>query len=100
MQTGMPEVDRLLAEVGAAAAAKYGAAAVARIAASTLPSFEPTRWEDERQRPTWVHTPGLASRPFWTREQCGRLTEMIVAFEQARDRNLRWSVDVDPLDFG
>lgn len=100
MQTGMPEVDRLLAEVGAAAAAKYGAAAVARIAASTLPSFEPTRWEDERQRPTWVHTPGLASRPFWTREQCGRLTEMIVAFEQAREQIVAEIVALDTSRMG
>jgi len=76
----------MIADMAAAAAAKYGAAAVARIAGSTLPSFEPARWEDERQRPTWVHTPGLTSRPFWTREQCGRLTEMIVAFEAAREQ--------------
>lgn len=86
MKTGMPEVDRMIAEVLVAAQARYGAAAVERIAASTLPTYEPTTYEDERQRPTWVHTPGLAARPFWARAQCGRLIEMITAFEQARDQ--------------
>ena len=38
MKTGLPEVDRVIADMAASAAAKYGAAAVARIAASTLPS--------------------------------------------------------------
>lgn len=100
MKTGMPEVDRMIAEVGAAAAAKYGVAAVARIASSTLPSYEPAKWEDERQRPTWVYTPGLTSRPFWTREQCGRLTEMIVAFEQAREQLVVEIAGFDPKTMG
>lgn len=85
MKTGIPEVDRTIAAVAATAAERYGAAAVARIAASTLSSFESPVWENERQRPTWVHTPGLTARPFWTREQCGRLTEMITAFEAGRE---------------
>lgn len=85
MKTGIPEVDRGIAAVAAAAADRYGAAAVARIAASTLSSFESPRFADERQRPTWVYTPGLTARPFWTREQCGRLTEMIAAFEAGRE---------------
>jgi len=100
MKTGISEVDRIIAEVAAAAAARYGAAAVARIASSTLPSFEPATWDDERQRPTWVHTPGLSSRPFWTREQCGRLTEMIVAFEQAHEQIAAEIVDLDPRRMG
>jgi aspartate beta-hydroxylase len=100
MKTGVPEVDQMIAQVGAAAAAKYGPAAVARIASSKLPSFEQVTWADERQRPTWVHTPGLTARPFWTREQCGRLTEMIVAFEEARDRIVAELVDIDPARMG
>ena len=84
MKTGMPEIDRKIAEVSAAAEARYGAAAVARIAASTMPGYEPTTLEDERQRPTWIHTPGLAARPWWEKAQCGRLIEMITAFEEAR----------------
>lgn len=100
MKTGIPEVDRIIAEVGAAAAARYGAAAVTRIASSTLPSFEPAGWEDERQKPTWVHTPGLSSRPFWTREQCGRLTEMILAFERAHEQIAAEIVDLDPRRMG
>lgn len=100
MKTGIPEVDRIIAEVGAAAAARYGAAAVARIASSTLPSFEPAAWQDERQRPTWVATPGLSSRPFWSREQCGRLTEMIGAFERAHEQIAAEIADLDPRRMG
>lgn len=100
MQTGIPEIDRMIGEVAAAAAAKYGPAALGRIASSTLPSFEPDRWQDQRQRPTWVHTPGLTARPFWTREQCGRLTEMIVAFEEARPRLVDEIMTLDPTKMG
>lgn len=85
MKTGIPEVDRGIAAITAAAAERYGAAAVARIAASTLSKFEPMTVQSERQRPTWVYTPGLTARPFWMREQCGRLTEMITAFEAGRE---------------
>src|SRR5262245_48889319 len=52
MKTGVPEVDQKIAEVAFAAVAKYGPAAVARIAQSTLPSFESSAVENERQRPT------------------------------------------------
>lgn len=97
MRSGIPEVDRLIAELAAAAAARYGAAALARIAASALPTFQATKYEDARQRPTWVYTPGLPSRPFWTREQCGRLTEMIEAFEAARERIV---AEIVALDLG
>lgn len=107
MKTGIPEVDRVIAEVGAAAAAKYGFAAVARIAGSTLPSFVPEvpgeaqdGAQDLRQRPTWVHTPGLTARPFWTREQCGRLTEMIVAFEAGREAIAAEIAVLDPRSMG
>jgi aspartate beta-hydroxylase len=100
MQTGMPEVDRIIRDVLASAEAKYGAAAVARIAASTLPSFEPPRPDNDRQRPTWVHTPGLTARPFWAREQCGRLIEMITAFEQAREQIVAEIMLLDPSRMG
>jgi aspartate beta-hydroxylase len=96
----MPEIDRMIAEVRAAAEARYGAAAVARIASSTMPGFEPTTLEDERQRPTWIHTPGLAARPFWAREQCGRLIEMITAFEEARAQIRSELVGIDPSLMG
>src|SRR6185369_3264381 len=86
MKTGIPEIDGMIDQVLAEAAKRFGAAAVERIAASTLPTFEPTTFEDPRQRPTWVRTPGLRAQPWWTREQCGRLTEMIVAFEEAHTR--------------
>lgn len=100
MKIGIPEIDERIAEVRAAAEKKFGAAAVARIAASTLPKFEPTTLTDERQRPTWIHTPGLAARPWWSREQCGRLTEMIVAFEEARPQICREIVGIDPSLMG
>lgn len=83
MKTGKPEIDQMIAAVYAAAKARYGAAAVARIGASTLSAFEPAQFADERQRPTWLYVPGLTARPFWSREQCGRLIEMITAFEEA-----------------
>jgi aspartate beta-hydroxylase len=83
MKTGIPTIDSMIQSALAEARARFGEAAVARIASGTLPRFEAARWEDPRQRPTWVHTPGLRSQPWWTREQCGRLTEMIVAFEEA-----------------
>jgi aspartate beta-hydroxylase len=86
MKTGIPDVDRMIEQVLAEAAKRFGAAAVERIAASRLPAFGPVPFEDPRQRPTWVHTPGLRAQPWWTREQCGRLTEMIVAFEEAFPR--------------
>lgn len=70
----------------AIATEQFGADAVERIARSTLPTFESPAWQDERQRPTWLVTPGLTARPFWTSEQCGRLGEMIVAFEEAHRR--------------
>lgn len=95
MRMGMPEIDRKIAEVGAAAAARYGAAAAARIAASTMPGFEPTTLEDERQRPTWIHTPGLTARPWWERAQCGRLIEMITAFEAATAQLRREIMGID-----
>jgi aspartyl/asparaginyl beta-hydroxylase len=95
MKMGMPEIDRKIAEVTAAAEARYGVAAVARIAASTMPGFEPTTLEDERQRPTWIHTPGLSARPWWAREQCGRLIEMITAFEEASERLRNEIVAID-----
>jgi len=86
VKTGIPEVDRMIEDVLTAARGRFGAAAVERIAASTLPRFEPTAWEDPRQRPTWVQTPGLRAKPWWKRDECGRLTEMIVAFEEAHTR--------------
>jgi aspartate beta-hydroxylase len=100
MKTGNPEIDEMIVKVGFEAAAKYGLDAVKRIASSTLPSFEPDKWVGERQKPTWVHTPGLTARPFWTREQCGRLTEMIVAFEEARERIVAELVHIDPSRMG
>lgn len=86
MKTGIPAVDEMIGGLLAQAEAKFGAAAVKRIAASTLPNFEPPNWEDERQKTTWVHTPGLSARPFWSREHYGRLGEMISAFEESRDQ--------------
>lgn len=83
MKTGIPDVDRMIDQVLADATKRFGAAAVERIAASSLPAFQPAAFADPRQRPTWVYTPGLRAQPWWTREQCGRLTEMIVAFEQS-----------------
>ncbi|MFO0575783.1 MAG: aspartyl/asparaginyl beta-hydroxylase domain-containing protein [Polyangia bacterium] len=83
MKTGKPEIDQKIDAVYAAAENKYGADAVARIRASTLTTFAPTQRAGEKQRPTWLHMPGLTARPWWAREQCGRLTEMIVAFEEA-----------------
>ncbi len=74
----------MVGQLFAVAADRFGTDAVTRIAASTLPTFETVTWQDADQRPTWLHTPGLTARPFWSREQCGRLGEMIVAFEQAR----------------
>ncbi|APR88065.1 Aspartyl/asparaginyl beta-hydroxylase [Minicystis rosea] len=100
MKMGMPEIDRMIAEVHSAAVAKYGADAVARVAASTLPNFEPTNLSNERQRPTWIHTPGLAARPWWSREQCGRLTEMITAFEAATAQIRAELVGIDPSLMG
>jgi aspartate beta-hydroxylase len=83
MKTGMPEIDGMIDHVFAEAAKRFGAAAVERIAKSQLPAFGQTGFADPRQRPTWVYTPGLRAKPWWTREECGRLTEMIVAFEEA-----------------
>ncbi|NUP05420.1 MAG: aspartyl/asparaginyl beta-hydroxylase domain-containing protein [Polyangiaceae bacterium] len=83
MKTGIGDVDRMIQQVLTEAANRFGAAAVERIAASKLAAFEPDTFADARQRPTWVHTPGLRAQPWWTREQCGRLTEMIVAFEES-----------------
>lgn len=100
MKTGMPEIDQMVMEVGLAAVQKYGVEAVKRIASSTLPAFQPTSYENERQKPTWVFTPGLASRPFWSKDQCGRLTEMIEAFEEATDRIVEELVNVDPSRMG
>ena len=100
MKMGMLEIDRKIAEVQAAAEARYGAAAVARVAASTLPAFEKTTLENERQRPTWLHTPGLAARPWWERSQYGRLDEMIRAFEGARDQIRSELVGIDPSLMG
>lgn len=100
MKTGVPEIDQKIAEVAFAAVAKYGPAAVARIAQSTLPGFEPGAVTNERQRPTWVHTPGLAARPWWTREQCGRLIPMIKAFEEAAPQIRSELLGVDPSLMG
>lgn len=83
MKTGNPEIDQLINATLAKAEAQFGRAAVARIAASSLCTFEKTAYENERQRPTWLYTPGLAARPYWERAQYGRLGEMITAFEQA-----------------
>src|SRR3954462_11983689 len=100
MKTGIVDVDRKIAELLAAAAARYGGGAVERIAASTLSAFEPSTWDDPRQRPTWIHTHGLAARPWWTREQCGRLEEMIVAFERAHEQIIDELRSLDPNKAG
>ncbi len=66
MRTGNRVVDERIAEILGAAKARFGAEAVERIAASKLAIVEPSVGSDPRQRPTWVHTPGLAARPFWS----------------------------------
>lgn len=86
MKTGNPDIDRMIDAVVEEAAKRFGAAAVERIAKSTLPKFETPTYENPGQRPTWVHTPGLRAQPWWKREECGRLTEMIVAFEESFTR--------------
>lgn len=100
MKTGMPQVDEIVTQMFEAARQRFGAEAVARIAASTLPTFETPNYTDERQRSTWLHTPGLTARPFWTREQCGRLTEMIVAFEEAKEKLFEEIAQLDPSRMG
>jgi aspartate beta-hydroxylase len=86
MKTGNADVDQMLAGMLAEAANRFGSAATERFGATMLPNFEPCTYADPRQRPTWGYTPGLTARPWWTRDQCGRLTEMIVAFEEAHAR--------------
>ncbi len=100
MKTGMADIDQAITGVCAAAAAQFGAAAVARIAASTLPNFEASHYEDPRQQPTWLHTPGLTARPWWRRDQCGRLTEMIRAFESRIPQIRTELANVDPSRMG
>ena len=100
MKTGMPQIDEMVEHMFATARNRFGADAVTRIAASTLPTFEPANWESDKQRPTWLYTPGLEAKPFWTREQCGRLTEMIVAFEEARDRIVAEIATLDATRMG
>jgi hypothetical protein len=86
MKTGNPAIDQMIDWVLSEAAKKFGTAAVERIAASRLPAFGQLEYDDPRQRPTWVYTPGLRAQPWWKREECGRLTEMIVAFEESYTR--------------
>ncbi len=100
MKTGMPQIDEVVTQMFDAARERYGADAVARIAASTLPTFEPASYTDPRQRSTWLHTPGLTARPFWKKEQCGRLTEMISAFEEARGKLIEEIAALDPSRMG
>jgi hypothetical protein len=96
----MPELDQKIGEVAAAALAKYGPAALGRIASSTLPAFQETAFENERQRPTWVYTRGLAARPWWQKEQCGRLIPMITAFEEAAPQIRTELLGIDPSLMG
>lgn len=84
MKTGIPDLDRTVDELFEAARSRFGSAAIERLMATKWSQFEHTTWGDPRQQATWLYTPGLTARPFWSREQCGRLTEMIVAFESAR----------------
>jgi aspartate beta-hydroxylase len=95
MKTGIPQVDEMVENMLVTARNQFGSDAVTRIAASTLPTFEPGNWENEQQRPTWLYTPHLPARPFWTREQCGRLTEMIAAFEEGHKRIVAEMADLD-----
>lgn len=83
MRTGNRSVDERIAEILSAAEGRFGAAAVERIAASKLTMFEPWEGAGSGQRPTWLHTPGLAARPFWERDACGRLREVVAALEDA-----------------
>ena len=100
MKTGMPQIDEVVTQMFDAARERYGADAVARIAASTLPTFETANYTDARQRSTWLHTPGLTARPFWAKAQCGRLTEMISAFEEARGKLIEEIAALDPSRMG
>jgi len=100
MKTGMPQIDEMVEHMFATARHKFGADAVNRISASTLPTFEPANWASDQQRPTWLCTPGLEARPFWTREQCGRLTEMIGAFEEGRNRIVAEIATLDATRMG
>jgi aspartate beta-hydroxylase len=100
MKTGIPQVDEMVENMFVMARNQFGADAVTRIAASTLPTFEPGNWENDRQRPTWLYTPNLPARPFWNREQCGRLTEMITAFEEGHKRIVAEMANLDPARMG
>jgi hypothetical protein len=86
MKTGRQGLDDRIAATLSSAVARFGAAAVERIAASRLTKFEPSEGNDPRQRPTWLYTPGLSTRPFWARSQCGRLIEAITALEQGYEK--------------
>lgn len=81
MRTGTEELDRDIEAVLETARQRFGVKTVERIGASKLSVFEPSNWEHPRQRTTWVYTPGLTARAWWSREQCGRLIPMIEAFE-------------------
>ena len=83
MKTGIRALDQKIDDVLDLARRRFGAAAVERIAESRLTRFEDWTSPDPLQNPSWLFTPGIETRPFWERGQCGRLERVIDALEAA-----------------
>ncbi len=96
MKTGIATLDRKIDDTLASAGRRFGAAAVERIAKSRLTQFEDWQPADSLQRPSWLFTPGLDTRPFWERGQCGRLERVIDALEAAGPRIAEEVRSLDP----
>ena len=96
MKTGIDALDRKIDDTLAMASRRFGAAAVERIAKSRLTQFEDWEPADSLQRPSWLFTPGIETRPFWERGQCGRLERVIDALEAAGPRISEEVRSLDP----